>query len=122
MGVAFANAVTADVAGKVLLIGGGKDAQMLARDFFGKVMEAMGLDPLPDSVFKTPTSPEEYYYTDWLDTEESQKLLQYQSRSYEDYLKELQDSIGVKRHLFRLVRGQAAKRILADSPYYEDDE
>ena len=122
VGVAFANAVTADVAGKVLLIGGGKDAQMLARDFFGRVMEAMGLDPLPDSAFKAPTSPEEYYYTDWLDTEESQNLLQYQSRVYEDYLKELQDSIGARRHLFRLVKGQAAKRILADSPYYEEEE
>ena len=122
VGVAFANTLTADVAGKILLIGGGKDAQMLARDFFGRVMEAMGLDPLPDSAFKAPTSPEEYYYTDWLDTEESQNLLQYQSRVYEDYLKELQDSIGARRHLFRLVKGQAAKRILADSPYYEEEE
>ncbi|MHA2352169.1 MAG: NAD-dependent epimerase/dehydratase family protein [Candidatus Thorarchaeota archaeon] len=122
VGVAFANAVTADVAGKVLLIGGGKDAQMIARDFFGRVMEAMGLDPLPDAAFKAPTSPEEYYYTDWLDTEESQRLLQYQKRNYDDYLKELQDSIGAKRHLFRLVRRQAARRILADSPYYEEVE
>ena len=121
-GVAFANAVTADVTEKVLLIGGGKDAQMLARDFFGKVMEVMGLDPMPDSAFKSPASPEEYYYTDWLDTEESQRLLQYQTRSYDVYLKELQDSIGARRHLFRLVKGQAAKRILADSPYYEEEE
>ncbi len=121
-GVAFANAVTADVNEKVLLIGGGKDAQMLARDFFGKVMEAMGLDPMPDSAFKSPTSPEEYYYTDWLDTEESQRLLQYQTRSYDVYLKELQDSIGARRYLFKLVKGQAAKRILADSPYYKEEE
>ena len=121
VGVAFANAVTVDVAGKVLLIGGGKDAQMLARDFFGRVLEAMGLDPLPESAFKDPKSPEDYYYTDWLDTDESQRLLQYQSRSYKDYLKELQASIGVRRHLFKLVKGQAAKRLLADSPYYEEE-
>jgi hypothetical protein len=114
--------VTADVAGKVLLIGGGKDAQMLAREFFGKVMEALGLNPLPDSAFKVPSAPEEYYYTDWLDTEESQRLLRYQTRSYDVYLKELQDSIGVKRHLFKLVKGLATKRILADSPYYKEKE
>jgi nucleoside-diphosphate-sugar epimerase len=121
-GVAFANAVTADVAGKVLLIGGGVSCQMLAREFFGKVLEAMGLNPLPDSAFKNPQSPEDYYYTDWLDTEESQRLLKYQTLTYDDYLKELKDSIGVKRHLFRLVRGQAAKRILADSPYYKEED
>jgi hypothetical protein len=74
-------------------------------------MEAMGLDPLPDSAFKVPTSPEE-----------SQRLFQYQTRVYDDYLKELQDSIGMKRHIFRLVRGPAAKRILTDPPYYEEEE
>jgi nucleoside-diphosphate-sugar epimerase len=121
-GVAFANAVAADVTGKVLLIGGGKDAQMLAREFFGKVMETIGLDPLPDSAFKVPSAPEEYYYTDWLDTDESQRLLQYQTRGYDVYLRELQNSIGVKRHLFKLVKGQATKRILADSPYYKEKE
>ncbi|MHA2077950.1 MAG: NAD-dependent epimerase/dehydratase family protein [Candidatus Thorarchaeota archaeon] len=122
VGVAFANAVSADVAGKVLLIGGGKDSQLLAKEFYGGFMKAMGLDPLPDNAFKNPQTPEDYYYTDWLDTEESQRLLQYQSRTYGDYLKELQDSIGVRRHLFRLVRGQAAKRILADSPYYTESD
>jgi UDP-glucose 4-epimerase len=120
VGLAFANAVTAKTTKKVLLIGGGKSSQMLQRDFIAKILNAMGLGMLPESAFRVATKPEEWYYTDWLDTTESQQLLQYQHHTYDQYVEELKRTIGFKRHLARIFRGSAQKRLLAESPYYQE--
>jgi UDP-glucose 4-epimerase len=117
VGVAFANAVTAETQGKTLLIGGGKDSQMLQMDFIRRILVASGLDLPPKEAFRTPSKPEEYFYTDWLDTEESQKLLQYQSRTFDEYVEEIKRSLGFKRYLATLFKGQAMKKIVASSPY-----
>jgi len=122
VGTAFANAVTADTSSKVLLIGGGTSSQMLQREFMERILNAMGLGMFPDSAFRVATKPEEWYYTDWLDTHHSQALLQYQTRTYDQYIEELKRTIGFKRHLARLFRGQARKRLLAQSPYYQKQD
>jgi len=121
VGQACANAVEADTIGKTLLIGGGPSNQMLEKEFLSKMFEGMGMGMLPDSAFKVATKPEEYYYTDWLDTTESQELLQYQSRSFEGFIEELKAKLGIKRYLAKLFSGQAKKRMLAASPYYQQD-
>lgn len=109
-GLACANAVEADTIGKTLLIGGGKSAQMLQREFISKMMETMGIGMLPDSAFKVAKKPEEYYYTDWLDTGESQRLLQFQKRTYEDYINEIKKQLGIKRYAAKLFKSQARKK------------
>ena len=118
VGTAFANAVTAKTQNKVLLIGGGKSSQMLQREFITKILTAMGVGMLPESAFRTATNPEDWFYTDWVDTTESQHLLHYQHHTYDHYIDDLKHTIGYKRHLARLLRGPAQKRILAQSPYY----
>ncbi len=120
VGLACANAIEADTIGKTLLIGGGKSAQMLQREFISKFMESMGIGMLPDSAFRVAKKPEEYYYTDWLDTEESQRLLQFQTRTFDEYIEEIKKQIGVKRYAAKLFKSQARKRILAVSPYYTE--
>ncbi|MFX1580883.1 MAG: NAD-dependent epimerase/dehydratase family protein [Promethearchaeota archaeon] len=120
VGTAFANAVTTETLNKVLLIGGGKSSQMLQRDFITKMLTAMGVGMLPESAFRVATKPEDWFYTDWVDTTESQHLLHYQNHTYEEYIDDLKHMIGFKRHLARLLRGQAQKRLLAQSPYYKE--
>jgi nucleoside-diphosphate-sugar epimerase len=119
VGTAFANAVTAETTKKILLIGGGKASQMLQGEFMANILNAMGLGMLPEPAFRVPSKPEEWYYTDWLDTTESQQLLQYQQHTYDQYIEELKQKVGFKRHFARLFRGMAQKRILAQSPYYQ---
>ncbi|MFX0168982.1 MAG: NAD-dependent epimerase/dehydratase family protein [Candidatus Hodarchaeota archaeon] len=119
VGTAFANAVTAKTTNKVLLIGGGKPNQMYQREFVAKILTAMGLGMLPESAFRVATKPDEWFYTDWVDTTESQQLLEYQHHTYDQYLDDLKRAIGFKRHLARLFRGLAKKRLLAQSPYYQ---
>lgn len=121
VGQACANAVEADSLGKTFLIGGGPSCQMLEREFMTKLFEGMGIGMLPDSAFKVATKPEDYFYTDWLDTSESQKVLQFQSRSLNDYIEEMKSQLGVMRYLARLFKGMARKRLLNASPYYQKE-
>ncbi len=121
VGLACTNAVEAETVGKILLIGGGKASQMLQREFISRMMEAMGIGMLPDSAFRVATKPEEYFYTDWLDTQESQQLLQFQTRTYDEYIDELGKQLGIKRYIAKLFKSQARKQILALSPYYKGD-
>jgi UDP-glucose 4-epimerase len=120
VGIACANAVEADTIGKTLLIGGGASSQMLQREFVSRIFEGMGIGMLPDSAFKVATKPEEYYYTDWLDTKESQRILQFQTRTFDDYIEETKAQLGLMKYVAKLFKGQAQKRILAVSPYYKD--
>ena len=55
---------------------------------------------------------------DWLDTEESQRLLKYQRSSFDDIMRQLTRIVGYKRHLTALVSPIARWWLLLMSPYY----
>ena len=116
VGLALANAVICDeVWGKILLIGGGADSQLYYRDFVGRMMESMGIGRLPDRAFASCASS----YTDWLDTAESQRILQYQQHSFEDFVQEVAASLGYKRYLMRLFAPLIRRWMLSQSPHYK---
>ncbi|HZU68424.1 MAG TPA: NAD(P)-dependent oxidoreductase [Ktedonobacteraceae bacterium] len=113
-GMAIANGIRCEEAwGKTLLIGGGPSCQMLYRDYLGRMLEMMGIGMLPESAFGHKP-----YCTDWLDTEESQRLLHYQRYSFDDIMRQLTRIVGYKRYLTRMVRPAARWWILRMSPYY----
>jgi len=121
VGVAIANCVTAETKNKFLLIGGGKKCQMLNREFMTKYLEAIGVGMLPDSAFKVPQNDNDWYYTDWMDTSESQELLKYQTLRFEDYLEEFKKKLGIMGKLAKLFRSYAQKLLLKNSPYYKKE-
>ena len=89
-GLAVARAVACpEVWGRTLNVGGGPRCQVVYRDYLGAFLDAMGVGRLPDEAFST-----EPYCTDWLDTEESQRLLGYQRRSFEDVVRETAALLG----------------------------
>jgi UDP-glucose 4-epimerase len=113
VGLAVANAVSSDeVWGKTWLIGGGPRCQYTYRDILEKILVGMGVGMLPEEAFTTTPFP-----TDWLDTSESQRVLQYQQRDLDDYVQELAQLLGVKRHLTRLFRPIVRYFLLRRSPY-----
>lgn len=113
-GLAIANALEcAEAWGKILLIGGGPRCQTTYREFVGRLLTAMGIGPFPDEAF----NPHEYC-TDWLDTEESQRLLQYQRHSFDDIVAEVAACLGWRRYLVPLVRPFMRWRILRTSKYW----
>ena len=68
---------------------------------------------LPDEAFTS-----EPFYTDWLDTDESQRLLSYQRRSFEDYVREMPSALGYRYLMVRAFRPFIRRYVLGLSPYY----
>jgi hypothetical protein len=113
VGLALANAVVCDkVWGKTLHIGGGPRCQFYFREMAAQILETMGIGMLPEDAFT-----KESFATDWLDTAESQRILQYQRNSFGDYVQELASMMGYRRFLVRLVRPIVRRWVLSKSPY-----
>ena len=116
VGLAIANGVRSeDVWGKILLIGGGPRCQYVYREMTEQILGAMGLGMLPDEAFGTTPFP-----TDWLDTAESQRLLGYQQRDLGDYVRDLVELVGTRRHLIRLFRPLVRRWLLEKSSYLKE--
>jgi nucleoside-diphosphate-sugar epimerase len=112
-GLAFARAAgSSEVWGKVLLIGGGPRCQYRYREITSKVLGAMGLGPLPDEAFASVP-----FATDWLDTEESQRLLGYQRYTLDEYVRDMKARLGARVALVRAFRPVARYFLLQQSPY-----
>jgi len=113
-GLAIANALrTPEVWGRTLFVGGGVSCQLTYREYLTRLLAAMGIDPLPDDAFA-----DKEYATDWIDTEESQRLLRYQRHGFDAIAEAIAASLGWKRHLVPLARSVARSAILKLSPYH----
>ncbi len=114
VGLALANAVSSDaIWGKTLLIGGGPRCQYVFGDMVARIMGAMGLPMLPQEAFATVP-----FATDWLDTEESQQLLRYQTRTLDDYLRDMTRLLGPRLVFVRLFKSIVQRSLLAQSPHW----
>jgi len=93
---AMINAVGNDEAmGKTLLLGGGASCQVTQLDLINATLGAAGL------AFRADELGSSAYYTDWLDTEESQQLLQYQTVSFADFREQMHQKLRFVRPLVR---------------------
>jgi nucleoside-diphosphate-sugar epimerase len=114
VGLAFANAASsADVWGQILLIGGGPRCQYLYQEITEKVLDGLGVGTLPEEAFTSTPFP-----TDWVDTAESQRLLQYQRHTLDDYVQDMKAALGFRRHLARAFRPLVRYFLLKQSPHY----
>ncbi len=112
-GLALANAVTSkDIWGKTLLVGSGGDSRICYRDFVEKYTRAAGIGMLPEKAFSTKP-----YYTVWMDTSESQSLLNYQRYSFSDFAREMPAMVGPRRYKVMLLRPRYRGALLAQSPF-----
>lgn len=114
VGLAFANAAgSQEVWGKVLLIGGGPRCQYTYQEITQKVLDGMDVGELPEEAFTKVPFP-----TDWLDTAESQRLLDYQRHTLDDYVRDMQGLLGYRRYLVRTFRPLIRYVLLKQSPHY----
>lgn len=113
--VALARALrTPEVWGRVLFVGGGPSCQLTYREYLAKLMRAMGMEPLPDEAFSDAD-----YVTDWLDTAESQRLLGYQRRSFDDIARDVAACLGWRRALVPVASPLVRRTMLELSPYWK---
>ena len=113
LGLAITNVLTCDEAwGQTLLIGGGARCQIRYRDYLFGMLNAMGIGALPEAAFT-----QQPYCTDWLDTDYSQRLLQYQRHSFDDIVREIAAGLTWQRLAVSLLRPIVRRRLLKLSPY-----
>jgi len=119
-GAAFAHAVACkEAVGRVLYIGGGKTCQTTHREFSNALMGALGIGPLPAEAFVRTEIPR--LLGDWVDTEESQRLLAYQRRGLGEYQADMRKNLGALAPLIRLLRPVATWFLLRASPYLKEN-
>lgn len=80
---------------KILLLGGGANCQVDQLGFLSTAFNALGI-ALPRDIFGTNS-----FYTHWMDTAESQRILKFQRHSFADYQREMQQRLGWLRPLIR---------------------
>jgi len=119
---AVANSVTAEANGKILYLGGGKSCQMTNGRFQKRMYDTMGIGMLPDEAFRIPKDDSDFYYTDFMDTEESQELLQFQNHSFENYLEQMKREFGWRRIFTKLFNPVIKYWMIRQSPYYEENK
>jgi nucleoside-diphosphate-sugar epimerase len=115
-GTAFARAVAcAESIEKTLYIAGGETCRMTYYDFTNALMSAIGIGPIPEDAFvrRNPAR----FFGDWVDTQESQRLLQYQTRGLDEQLEDMKKDFGVLVPLIRLVRPLATWFVTRSSAY-----
>jgi nucleoside-diphosphate-sugar epimerase len=115
-GLAIANGLAHDeIWGRVWLIGGGPRCQVYYREYLERMMDIMGIGKLPEEAFG-----HDPYCTDWLDSEESEKLLHYQRHSFDEITAELARYAapgGLTKLFMPLVRPFVRRWLLQMSPY-----
>jgi len=115
---ACVNSLSEDVVRRILHVGGGNGSQMLQRDFLNRILEATGLGMLPESAFLVPEKDSDWFYTDYLDTQNAQNLLHYQVYTFDDYLEELRRKLGPRKAVARFLGPALRLYFSVKSPYF----
>lgn len=119
-GTAFARAVAcAEAIGKILHIAGGEKCRMTYYEFCNDLLSAIGIGPLPTEAFVRTEVPR--FFGDWLDTEESQRLLQYQTRGLTEQKADMRKDFGALVPAIRLLRPVVTWFCASRSPYLKEN-
>jgi nucleoside-diphosphate-sugar epimerase len=119
-GTAFARAVACEESiGRTLFIAGGASCRMTYYDFTNALMGAIGIGPIPTDAFVRTKPPR--FSGDWVDTEESQRLLQYQTRGLDEQLHDMKQDFGMLVPLIRRVRPLATWFVARTSGYLKEN-
>lgn len=100
-GLAQVRAVEEASAGrKVLLIGGGEGCRITMGELNDAFLEASGIGRFPREAYGDGS-----FYTDWMDTEESQGLLGFQRHGFAGYAREVHRTLRWRRRAVLPLRG-----------------
>ena len=102
-----------EVIGKTLCLGGGARNRYRYREFMNMAFGAIGFPPLPRSAFG-----DALFLTDWVDSEESQAILDYQRRDVAQYFEEVGAEMGGARLLIKRIGPALTPVILAHSRHH----
>ncbi len=93
--LAFKHALTADCCHNTYILAGGPKNRMVYADQLKAIFHLFHLPPPPKEKFSNNPYP-----LGWYDTTESQAVLKFQTRTFEDYLADIKKTLGPMRILF----------------------
>jgi nucleoside-diphosphate-sugar epimerase len=99
---------------KTFNIAGGEVCQINYGYLVETLLDAMCIGMLPKKAFT-----KDRFHLDWMDTEESQRVLNFQNHTFHDYVKEMQDMLGWKKGFTKLFARVIRWKLLKNSPYYK---
>lgn len=116
---AFAAATTADVTGRILLIGGDDSHRLRQGAIASATAAAMGLaGAAPLGRPGDPDDDDGWFATDWMDTATADALLNHQHHPWPAMLAEVSQGVGWKRYPLRLISPLAREFLKRQSAYY----
>ena len=119
--LALVNAINNENAyNKVFFGGGGSKCQRIEKDFIFETLKMMGIGTFPESAFNVPKSDsdtEGWYYTHWMDTQESQTVLQFQRKTFEDYKKDAPKPPVIQKLILLIIGPFLRRSMIKKSPY-----
>jgi nucleoside-diphosphate-sugar epimerase len=101
---------------RILMIGGDSSWQLTALDIRRALYRAMGLAPVVEA-YREPHSDAGWYYENWMDTREAQRLLDFQNHSFDDFIVRVRAKSRLMRLLGPVISLLAGKKLVQDSPY-----
>jgi len=116
VGLALVNAIECDeIWGETFNLAGGEQCRITYREHLNDMMELFGLGRnfLPDEAFA-----EKDFHCGFMNTVESQKFLNYQKHTLEDYYGEVKRKIGFKKSLMPPMKGMIRMNLLKRSEFY----
>ena len=117
VGLALVNAIeNQEIWDDIFNIAGGIKCRIIYKDFLAKMLGLFGLGfhYLPEEAFS-----KRGFHCGFVDTNKSQKLLQYQRHTLTDFFNEVKKKVKVIRFLSTLFRPIARRYLLGKSPYYK---
>ncbi len=114
---AFSHAVDTDEAiHGIYQLGGGPSCQCSALEFNNSLLGAYGIPPFPREPFN-PAPPA--FYGDYMDTDESQRVLRYQQHSLAEANAQTAAGLGFLRHVIKFFGPVARWYMIRQSPFLQ---
>lgn len=115
---ALTGAVTAEVTGETLFIGGDSTHHLRQGELAPALASAAGLvGAMPVGLPGDPDSDSDWFATDWMDTSRAQNVLLFQHHSWSDMLAEVRTASGWRRYPLRLASPLAKMLLQRRAPY-----
>ena len=122
VGLACVNAIKAFKNKSIMNIAGGESCRMTSGEYILRLLKSFGVGPVPREIFRTPKNDKDWFHLDWLFTDDSQQLLNYQRYSLEDFAIEFENRTKLRRNFVRIVSPFAQLFLILRSPYYRENK
>lgn len=120
--LAIANATdAADAAHRVFVVCGGEGWQRTGGELADAMMRASGMRGFPRTAYRQP-DPDvaaSWYYENWVDTAESERVLRFQRHGFDDYLADRRRQVGILRFAMPLLAPLMTRMLRKASPYHD---